>query len=159
MRDKFYKVYFKLIQVDENKAISILNRISTDKIFHNLIKVCWKNNIQYRVVLKNNEILMMYLEGKEDSVFFNFSKEKMIFEETFECFLTQALKYNAKKSIFITMGIFENKIIKSPTLVIHRNIKLIDRYTFIRHQVGLSGDIFNSLKENNFKFYRYLPIY
>lgn len=158
MRDKFYKAYFKLIKAEENKALSMLNKLSIDKIFHSLVKVCWENNIQYHVVLKNNEALMMYLSGKEDSVFLNFSKEKMIFEEIFECFLTQALKYNAKKSIFITMGIFDNKIIKSPTLVVHRNIKLIDRYTFIRHQIGFTGDIYNDLKENNFKFYKYLPI-
>lgn len=159
MRGKFYKVYFKLIKADESKVFSMLNKLSIDKIFHDLVKVCWKNNIQYHVILKNNEVLMMYLTGRKDSVLLNFSKEKMIFEETFEYFLTQTLKYNPKRSIFITVGIFENKIIKSPTLVIHKNIKLVDRYTFIRHQVGFTGNIYNNLKENDFKFYRYLPIY
>lgn len=159
MRNKFYKVYFKLIKADESKALLMLNKLSIDKIFHELVKECWKNNIQYHIIFKNNETLMMYLTGEEDSVLLNFSREKMIFEETFECFLVQSLKYNAKKSIFITIGIFDNKIIKSPALVIHKNIKLIDRYTFIRHQVGFAGDIYSNLKENNFKFYRYLPIY
>lgn len=159
MRDKFYKAYFKLIKADESKAFSMLNKLSIDKIFQGLVKVCWKNNIQYHIILKNNEVLMVYLTGKKDSILLNFSKEKMIFEETFECFLAQTLKYNPKQSIFITVGIFENKIIKSPTLVIYKNIKLVDRYTFIRHQVGFTGNIYNNLNENNFKFYRYLPIY
>ena len=158
MRDKFYRIYFELTKVDKNKVFLMLNKLNIDKILNNLVKVCWKNNIQYEVIFKNNEVLMLYLNGKSDSVLLAFSKEKMIFEETFECFLTQVLKYNAKKAIFITMGIFDTKIIKNPTLVIHGNIKLIDKYTFVRHQLGFSGDICNDLRESNLKFYRYLPI-
>lgn len=159
MRETFYKIYFKLIKADKSRSFLMLDRLNIDKILNNLVKVCWKNNIQYHSIFKNNEVLMLYLSGKEDKVLLTFSKEKMIFEEVFQCFLTQVLKYNVKKAIFITTGVFEAKIIKSSNLFIYGNIKLIDKYTFIRHQLGIFGDEYNNLKEESLKFYKYLPIY
>jgi restriction endonuclease Mrr len=88
----------------------------------------------------------------------SFIKKDMIFLEEFESYLDDLYKYDVTKGVYITTGVFEQRIRdKCSFIPMYKKIKLVDKYNFIKDQLGVNGKALEVFKENRFKLYKYLP--
>lgn len=152
-------LYYKLRKKEIDKAKVVLKKIKMDMVFNAITNNCWKNGIQYETLIKNNEVLVMKLNGKKEVVLLKFHKSDMVFAEDYERLVLIMDELGIKKGIYITTGVFEAKIIKNlkkPFSTFH-NIKIENNLAFIRGQLGLTGKAVDIFKYKKLTFLNYLP--
>ncbi|WP_125152870.1 hypothetical protein [Clostridium rectalis] len=158
MLNLYKKIYFSARRQEIVKAKSILKRIEIEDILNNISKVCWDSGIEYEIILKNSQQLFLKIIGKRESILFKFSKKDMIFIEEFENFIGELYKNDINKAVYITTGVFDMNIRKRCSVMpTYRKIKLIDKYDFIKDQLGIYGKAEDEFKVNRLKLFKYLP--
>ena len=135
-----------------------MKKLDLGNIDKGISKICWNNGIEYEAILKKPETLLLLLRGKKDVLLLKFVKKDMIFLEEFESYLDDLYKYDVTKGVYITTGVFEQRIRdKCSFIPMYKKIKLVDKYNFIKDQLGVNGKALEVFKENRFKLYKYLP--
>ncbi|KAJ52884.1 restriction endonuclease Mrr [Clostridium tetanomorphum] len=158
MKGIYNKIYFKLRKKEVERGKIILKRIDLEDVNKRISKICWNNGIEYSIILKKSDILLLSLKGSKELVVLKFTKKDMTFAEEFDSFLDFFYKYDANRGIYITTGVFEEKIrYKCNYIPMYKKIRLVDKYSFIKEQLGIGGKALEELKENKLKLYRYLP--
>ena len=154
----YNKIYFKFRKREVCKAKIIMKKLDLDNIDKGISKICWNSGIEYEAILKKPETLLLLLRGKKDVLLLKFVKKDMIFLEEFESYLDDLYKYDVTKGVYITTGVFEQRIRdKCSFIPMYKKIKLVDKYNFIKDQLGVNGKALEVFKENRFKLYKYLP--
>lgn len=158
MVNLYNKIYFKLREKEVRKAKVIIKRLDLEEIDKRISKICWNNGIEYESILKNSEVLLLLLSGNKEKVLFKFEKKDMIFVEQFDSYLDFFYKYSATRGVYITTGVFEQRIKDVCSFIpIYKKIKLVDRYNLIRNQLGVSGKALEEVKGSKLNLYKYLP--
>lgn len=154
----YNKIYFKFREKEVCKAKIIMKKLDLDNIDKGISKICWNSGIEYEAIVKKPETLLLLLRGKKDILLLKFVKKDMIFLEEFESYLDDLYKYDVTKGVYITTGVFEQRIRdKCSFIPMYKKIKLVDKYNFIKDQLGVNGKALEVFKENRFKLYKYLP--
>jgi hypothetical protein len=136
------------------KAKNMLKKIKIDTIYEILTKYCWKYGMQYDILYKSVELMIIKLCGRREVVLISFSKADIVHMKEFEQFIMKINMYKGNKGIYITTGIFEESIEKSYKQF---DMELVDGFHFIKSQIGIASNAEEVFKYNKFKFYRYLP--
>lgn len=150
-------LYAKIRSKEIIKAKNKLKKLTVNTITDSITKNCWKNNIQYDIILKNSEELLIKLDGRGKVWLLKYDKKTMIFYDEFDRFLNYMDIYKAEKGIYITIGFFETKILKSCHHVFFNDVKLIDNIKFIKEQIGYCKKSDEVLKYGKLNFYSYFP--
>lgn len=157
----FFNIIYSRLRRNEIKRAKILIRkIKTEDVFDSITKSCWKSGIQYETLIKNPDMLDIKLKGRKEVVLIRFHKIDMVFSEDYEKFILRMEVNDVKKGIYITTGVFEGKIMKMHRKIfhLHRSVKEVDNFNFIKSQLGLYGSATEVFKNNKLKFFKYLPV-
>jgi hypothetical protein len=136
------------------KAKNMLKKIKIDTIYEILTKYCWKYGMQYDILVKNVELMIIRLCGSKEVILVSFSKAEIVYVKEFEQFTMQINMYEGNKAVYITTGIFEEGIENNYKQF---DVELVDGFHFIKSQIGITSNAEEVFKYNKFKFYRYLP--
>ncbi len=115
-----------------------LKKISISEITENITKNCWNYNIQYQIILKNSDILLIKLIAKEKKLLLKYHKKDIIMLRDYEKFLNYLENYDVYRGIYITTGFFEKQTYINVNNIFHKKVKKIDAYKFIRKQINIS---------------------
>lgn len=151
------EIYFKLRKDEVLKAKARLKKISINTVTDNISKNCWKYDMQFEVVFKNGDEVVVKMMGKKKSRLLVYDKSNIVFTEKFDSFLNMMDNYGADDGIYITTGVFEGKIMDSFNHFFHSDVKLIDEIKFIRQQLGCQNKCNEVFKYGKMNFYKYFP--
>jgi hypothetical protein len=137
----------------------IIRNLKVDLFYAALTKGCWKFGIQYEILVKNIDVLEIKLRRGKKELIIKFHKTLMVFMEDYDRFLATLKRYEVSRGIYITTGVFEQKIINSYRrgVSFDNKVKLEDMTSFGRGQLGWNGRSEDVLKEKTLKLYKYLP--
>lgn len=151
-------VYYKLRKEEIEKASTRFKRIKTDTILQNLSKLCWKFNIQYEIIIKTRDILVIRLTSERETVVLKYHNCSMVSKKEIDIFMSEIDKREAHRGIYITTGNFETKERQSfKNLFLKKDIMLEDCLSFIKGQLGLRGKTMQSFKTSRLNLLKYLP--
>lgn len=152
------KLYYTVRKKEVEIAKRRLRKINIDVILKCISKSCWKYNVQYEVILKTAEILVIKIKGKKSNLILKYHICDLVFMEGYNSFMDYLFIYNRCMGIYITTGVFESKAIRaSNSIFLHNKIRLENNITFIRKQLGLFGKANQIFKYRKLRFDRYLP--
>ncbi len=150
----YYAKNKKRIELSKSK----LKRITIDTVYEIITKNCWKYGIQYEVVVKNKELLDIRLQGSKTSKLIRFHKNNMVFIQDYNNFKSLMYVLEVKKGIYITTGVFEEKVFKANHNFFNdKSIKLEDNFDFIKKQIVMNPKHKNHIVYQYIDFQRYLP--
>jgi hypothetical protein len=151
-------LYFKLKKDEIERAYTILKLTKIDTMLQSLSKVCWKNNIEYKIIIKTSSSVSLVLRGYYETVLFKYHKAEMVSKEEIDFFMNLMDDNRAEKGVYITTGNFDFQ--RQSTLrnfiTYKKDIILQDGVAFIKSQLGLKGNSEN-LKADKIDFFKYLP--
>ncbi|EES92283.1 hypothetical protein G8S49_12015 [Clostridium botulinum C] len=154
----FNKIYFKRKKGEIRRGRSKLRRMKVDVILRILQKNCNNKQINYNVIEKNWDSILVLLKGKNDKILFKYHRTGMVFHEHYEEFLNQMKIYGGNKGVYITTGVFEVGLHKMENRTwFYKKVLLEDYSYFLKKQLGLKGKISEIFKNKKLNFYRYLP--
>ncbi|ERI94233.1 hypothetical protein HMPREF1982_01245 [Clostridiales bacterium oral taxon 876 str. F0540] len=158
MRTLLDSVYYKLRREEIEKASTRFRRIKTDTILKNLSKLCWKYNIQYEIIIKTRDILVIRLTSVRETVVLKYHNCSMVSSKEIDAFMNELDEVEANRGIYITTGYFETRERQSfKNLFFKKDILLEDGLTFIKGQLGLTKKTIDSFKISKLDFFKYLP--
>jgi 2-hydroxy-3-keto-5-methylthiopentenyl-1-phosphate phosphatase len=160
MYSLFDKLYNAIRKNEIRCGKIMLRKINIDAVFNALTKECWRNDIQYKTILKDGNSLIIKLIGRKQIVLFRFHKTDMVFDEDYEKFVGLINIYSASKGVYICTGVFEGKVEKNFVSNFHflNGIKIEDGFHFVKRNLGLRQKAAEIFKNNKFNFLVYLPI-
>lgn len=160
MYSLFDKLYNALRKDEIGCGKIMIRKINIDTVFSTFTKECWKNGIQYKTILKDENSFTIRLIGRKQITLFKFHKTDMVFVEDYEKFLGLINIYSASKGIYICTGVFEGKVEKDFISKFHflDGIKIEDGFHFVKRNIGLRQKAIDIFKNNKFNFWVYLPI-
>ncbi|AWI07015.1 hypothetical protein [Clostridium drakei] len=120
-----------------------LKKVSINEISDSITKSCWNYNIQYEMILKDSNTLLIDLMGKEKEILLKYHKKDIITKNDYEGFINYLESYEIKRGIYITTGFFEKYMYNN----LHKKIKKIDIKKFIKKQPNI----------DKLNFLQYLP--
>jgi hypothetical protein len=158
MRTLLNKVYYKLRKEEIEKASTRFKRIKIDTILEMLTKICWKYNIQYKVIIKASDMLTIKLIGNRETVVFKYHKTDMVLKDDVDFFMNELDENKAHKGVYLTTGRFEQlKGLRCRDLVTKKDCMLEDGFVFIKRHIGLRGKAVRKFKIDKLNFFKYLP--
>lgn len=151
-------VYYRLKKEEIIKGYIKLKKIETAHILQSLTKTCWKYNIQCNTLIKTYNILIVKMTGMTETVVFKYHKTNLVSKDEIDFFMNELDINKAHKGVYITTGLFrELDTFSSRRLLLKKDVMLIDRYAFIKEQLGLTGKSLEVINADKLKFYKYLP--
>ena len=144
-------LYCKIRRKEIEKAITRVEKLKTSTFLQGLTRECWKNNIQYNIIYKNSEALMISVIGRKKNVLIKYHRINKVSLKYLEEFVTNMEQYESNKGIYISTGCFEHECKEV------RNVALIDCHKFIKDQLGAYGKTKDVFESKKLKFYLYLP--
>ncbi len=158
MRKLLSRIYYELRKEEICKASTRFKRIKIDTILQSLTKLCWKYNIQYEIIIKTSDVLIMKLIGVQETVVFKYHKTNMVVKEDIEFFMNELDEKKAQRGVYISTGEFqkvEGSILKS--LFLKKDCMLEDSTAFIKRHLGMRGTAAKNFKTDRLNFFKYLP--
>lgn len=151
-------LYYKLKKDEIERAYTILKLTKIDTMLQSLCKVCWKNNIEYKIIIKTSSSVSILLRGYCETVLFKYHKADMVSKEEIDFFMNLVDDNKAEKGVYITTGNFDfqRQLSFRSFIAYKKDIMLQDGVTFIKNQVGFKGNSEN-LKADKIDFFKYLP--
>lgn len=131
------KAYIKLKKDEAYKAKCKLKRINIDMITENITKNCWNYNIGYNIILKNSEFVIIKLTGAEKTVLLKYHKKEKISLQEYKTFLECLDHHDVERGIYITIGIFDEKVNKYIDTGLHKKVQKIDGIKFMKKQFSV----------------------
>ncbi|MCM8711865.1 hypothetical protein M2651_12745 [Clostridium sp. SYSU_GA19001] len=151
-------LYYKLREKEIERARIQLKIIKIDTILKYLTKICWKSNIDYKIIIKTSDMLIIRFTGIKETVLFKYHKAEMVLKEEMNFFVSKLDENKAHKGVYITTGKFEQTISYSrQNLFIKRNIMFKDGYSIIKEHMCILGENSDIIEVNKFNFIKYLP--
>lgn len=147
------KLYIKLRSKEVQIGIAKLRKIEIDEIYTIINNECWSYDIQYEVICKNSEILIMKIEGIKGEILFFYHKCVRDFREKYLSLISATSDYDYYCCIYITTGIFAKTFF---TEGFEHKIKLIDSFHFVKGQIGIFGKARNVFDERKLVFLNYI---
>jgi hypothetical protein len=132
------KSYFNWKKTKLYKAKIKLKKISISEISDNITRNCWKYNIQYQIILKSSDTLLIKLIGKEKKLLLKYHKKDVVMFTDYERFLNCLENYELERGIYITTGFFKKQTYNNINNIFHKRVKKIDADKFIRKQINIS---------------------
>jgi hypothetical protein len=133
-------------------------KINIDSILESLTRICWKNNIQYRILFKTKNTLIMELAGNKQIVLFKYQRADVVSRQEVDFFMSCMDESRANKGVYITTGIFEKRSSMSyRKTTAKKDIILEDSYIFTKSHIGIAGDGEKNLKLDRLNLVKYLP--
>lgn len=158
MRTLLNTIYCKLRKEEIEKARTKFKMIKIDTILQSLTRLCWKYNIQYEVIIKTSDMLIIKMIGMQETVVFKYHKTDMVLKEDIDLFMNEIDENSACKGIYITTGKFQKiEGIQSKDITAARDCILEDGTAFIRRHIGIKGEARRSFKIDMLNFFKYLP--
>lgn len=151
-------IYYRFKKEEIEKARAKLKMVKIDTILENLTKICWKSNIEYKIIIKTSHMLTIKFVGMKQTVLFKYHKTDMVLKEEMDFFMSELDENKAHKGVYITTGEFEKKMNMSRRrLFPKKDIIFQDGYSLIKeHLSTIWGDL-DFINRNMFKFFKYLP--
>jgi hypothetical protein len=128
------KIYLRLKKYKFKVIRESLNEVDIDKITKGITKECWNYNIQYRIILKTSNFLIIKLTGQDKVTLLKYHKKEKVILWEYESFLQYLKKYDVNTGIYITTGTFEERINRCKIKVFNIKVYRVDGYKFIRRQ-------------------------
>lgn len=151
-------VYFKFHRNAIQTAKIRLKKISIETVLQCISKNCWRFGIQYEVLIKTSDTLVIKIRGKKQCILLRYHKADMVFYDDFCRFLNFLVAENIPKGVYITTGVFEERILKVKSNPLFRKqIMLEDYRQFIIGQLLFTGQNSDRFKQKKLKFFKYLP--
>lgn len=159
MTELFNKIYLKLHFSEIKIAKLILRKVSIEDIYSNISKSCWLYGIQQQIILKNSDRLIIELISisKKHRLILEYHRCEMVFEDDYDIFENYLCRYDVKKGVYITTGIFEEYLFKKSRHNFQNNIKLIDGTDFVIKQLCINKNTNGRINKNTLSFLKYLP--
>ncbi|NMM63243.1 hypothetical protein HBE96_11245 [Clostridium sp. P21] len=129
------------------RAKTKLKKVSINEVLNNITKSCWNYNIQYEIILKNSDKLIIKLIGREKKLLLKYHKKDSIMMRDYEEFLNWLEHCKIERGIYIATGFFEKKIYSDECNLFHNKVKKIDVEKFIKKQMNI----------DRLSFLEYLP--
>lgn len=140
------RLYYKVRRKEVNSSIRRLKKIKTGTILQCISKECWKSNIQYKVIIKNYDILLLYTMGTRKSILIMYHKTNKVNSEQLQNFEDCMTYYSVDRGVYIALGSFQEKY------KLHRKTKLVNGIAFVRFQIGFFRKTYKQIS-----FYKFLP--
>lgn len=131
------KAYLKLKKDEAYKAKYKLKRINIDMITENITKNCWNYNIHYNIILKNSDFVIIKLTGAERTILFKYHKKEKVLLQEYETFLECLNQHDIERGIYITTGVFDEKINKYIDTSFYKKVQKIDGIKFMKKQFSI----------------------
>ncbi len=157
MREWLYHIYYWIRKKEIDKAKLKLKKVKTDVVFQAITSNCWKMGIQYDVVIKTADVVIVKFRGSRKNIILKYHRTDMVFVEEVNAFRALIEDSGAEKGIYITTGCFEGKVYKVKSTHLFQNYKLVDGVHFLSYQLGLVGSYLECLTRKKLKFYKYMP--
>jgi hypothetical protein len=141
------------------KAKLFLKKIRIETIFDILTKNCWKYDIQYELLIKKEDMLIIKLRGNKEYILLIFHKTDLVTIDEYTKFNILANCHRVTKAIYITTGCFHEAIQNEykDVLSFFCNVKLENGFRFIKGQLGLYGKAVKVFKYKKLDFFCYMP--
>jgi hypothetical protein len=149
------KIYYKARKEEIEKANIRFRIIKIDTIMESLIKLCWKYNLQYEVIIKTNDMLTIKFIGNQEAILLKYHKTDMVLKEAVDFFMNEIDENRANKGVYITTGKFEKSFKQG--MISKNDCVLEDGFTFIKRHLGIKGKAVKAFKIENLNFFKYLP--
>lgn len=141
-----------------DRAVFKLKKIEIEDVLQGLTKICWKYNIQYHIIIKTHNTLIIKLRGTKETVVFKYHITNLVLRNEIEHFLNDLDVNKAQRGVYITTGEFEfRERFSIKKLLSKRDIILEDNFDFIKSQLGMSKKAYYSFNADKLKFHKYLP--
>lgn len=153
-------IYFKIRKKTIVKVQRRFKKLTVSKIFEVLTKECWENNIQYSIIIKTVDLLIVNLTGRRSSCIFIFSKIDIVTYDDYRKIIRMVSNYYIKKCVYITTGSFQNRILHEYKIIPRKYksyLELIDGLHFIKEQLGWKKNLNEILNQYKIKLLSYLP--
>lgn len=152
------EIYCKLRRKEIERALLKLRKIEVDDIFHGLTRACWKYNIQYTIIIKKYDMLIIKLIGEKEIVVFKYHIIKLVSKDEMDIFMNELDTNRAQRGIYITTGKFEvRERFSIKNIFLKKDVLFLDNLDFIKSQLGLRKKAFSYFKADNFIYFKYLP--
>ncbi|OFI06245.1 hypothetical protein CLOACE_11440 [Clostridium acetireducens DSM 10703] len=152
----FNKVYKKYRKEEIIKSCIRLRKIKINYIMDNITSTCWNYGLYYEIIMKTSNVLIIRVKGKKNEKLIQYDKNRIVFMNNFNRFLNYMNTFNIKRGTYIYMGIFNMTVVKLKDKY-YREIDLVDKYEFIKEQLGLNRRAEDIIKEHKLSFIKYLP--
>ncbi|GAA0733170.1 hypothetical protein [Clostridium oceanicum] len=139
------------------KAKWTLKKVKVDEILNSIENSCWKYGIQYDILYKNSESVLLRLRRKKKIKILKYHKSQIVFEKDFKDFLNYMDKFEIDNGVYITTGVFTQEILNKVIHFKFKNIKLVDNLSLIKKELGLKGKSNDMFKKPESVFLAYLP--
>jgi hypothetical protein len=158
MRKVLNYIYCSIRREELEKAIEQFKSIRIDEILQRLSKLCWKNNIQYEVLIKTKDILIIKLIGNQQIVLFKYHKADKVSRDDIDFFMGSMEEGRASKGVYITTGVFEGKhILSHKKEEGRRDVILEDCLSFAMGHLGIRGNALIDFKTDRLNLFKYMP--
>ncbi|MDP4144598.1 MAG: hypothetical protein Q8936_09010 [Bacillota bacterium] len=150
-------VYLKLRRKEVAKAQKKLNKITISTIFKCIAKNCWENNINYEVLFRSSNILVIKIIGTREDIIIKYHRTDMVSQNDFIGLMQYMEENFVDKGVYITTGIFDRVVFRRKDKANLKKIKLENGIQFLKRHLGLllkAEAIFNHKK---FSFHEYIP--
>lgn len=148
-------IYFKLRREELIKARKKLKKTDITSVYNTISRICWKNNVRYKLLFKNEDILAMKLKGTFESVIIWFHHTNLVDVEDYNRFIIDVENNKSERGVYITSGNFVKYIHEINKD--NNNIVLEDNKSFLIKQLGLNFNTDDIFKKQYLNFYRYMP--
>lgn len=151
------EIYFKIRKDEINKGKRNLKKLKVNTVYLCITRNCWKYNIQYQVIVKNKDKVILNFKSGEKNTLLQYHKATMVFYREYCKFLNTMDINKIEKGFYITTGIFEEKVLKeNKKNLFRKKIKLEDGRHFLKEQLGYGFTINDVFKKKKLNFYKYL---
>jgi hypothetical protein len=158
MRTLLNKIYYELRKEEIERASTRLKRIKIETILQCLTKLCWKNKLQYEVILKTSDLLIIKMIGNRETVLLMYHKADIVLRSEIDSFMNQLDENRAQRGGYITTGKFQNTgRVHRKRLSFKKDCVLEDSTAFIKRHIGIKGKAASRLRINTLNFFKYLP--
>lgn len=152
------EIYYRARSREIKKAEIKLKRTKTSSILQCLTKECWNSNIQYSIVIKTSDMLIVEIYGGECVELIKYQKVNKVMAIDIRKFLDLMDSRQAQKGVYISPGYFEDKCYEAVSLCSsEKKIKLVNGFEFIKFQLGIMGTTRDIFEKKKIRFYKYLP--
>lgn len=141
------RAYLKLKKDEVYRVKSKLKRINIEMITENITKNCWNYNIDYNIILKNSDLVIIKLSGSERTILFKYHKKEKVLLQEYKTFLEYLNQYDIERGIYITTGVFDEKVNKYTDNIYYKKVQKVDGIKFMKKQFSI----------DQLSFLEYLP--
>ena len=147
------RLYIKLRGNEIKTGIRELRKIEIDEIYTIVNNECWSYGIQYQVIYKNSEILIMAIEGRKGEILFLYHKCIKEGKEKYLSLVNLSSKFDYYCCVYITTGETSRTF---STEGFDQKIKLVDSFHFVKGQIGFWGKAKDIFDKRNLFFLNYI---